>query len=79
MSEPSATTWMERLEAGEVSSRELVELSLARIEESQPRLNAFRVVCAEAALEEADHADARLGRDDGASTPPLLGGPCSSG
>ena len=37
----------------EVSSRELVELSLARIEESQPRLNAFRVVCAEAALEEA--------------------------
>ena len=44
----------------EVSSRELVELSLARIEESQPRLNAFRVVCAESALAEADRADARL-------------------
>ena len=36
------------LAAGEVSSRELVELSLARIEATQATLNAFRVVCAEA-------------------------------
>jgi amidase len=63
------------LAAREVSSRELVELSLARIEESQPRLNAFRVVCAEAALEEADRADARRGAGDGGGTPPLLGVP----
>jgi amidase len=65
-----------RLLAGrEVSSRELVELCLARIEESQPRLNAFRVVCAETALEEADRADVRLRGGDGGASSPLLGVP----
>ncbi|HTT96154.1 MAG TPA: amidase [Solirubrobacterales bacterium] len=59
----------------EVSSRELVELSLGRIEASQPRLNAFRVVCAEAALAEADRADARLRGGDGGAHSPLLGVP----
>src|ERR1700761_6112038 len=59
----------------EVSSRELVELSLARIEEAQPRLNAFRVVCAEDALAEADRADIRLRGGDGGSNSPLLGVP----
>ena len=69
--------------AGEISSRELVELSLQRIEHAQPRLNAFRVVFAERALMEADQADARRaagGRrsSDGAETAaqrPLLGVP----
>ncbi len=43
--------------AGEVSSRELVELYLERIERAAtPRLNAFRVVFAERALLEADQA-----------------------
>jgi amidase len=60
------------LRSGEVSSRELVELSLGRIEEAQPRLNAFRVVCAESALEEADRADAKLRAGD---VLPLLGVP----
>jgi amidase len=55
-----------------VSSRELVELSLRRIAASQPTLNAFRVVCDEAALKEADAADERLVKGDGA---PLLGVP----
>ena len=36
----------ELLGAGELSSRELVQLYLQRIERSQPRLNAFRVVFA---------------------------------
>jgi amidase len=58
-----------------VSSRELVELSLARIEASQPRLNAFRVVCAEAALEDAESADVRLRGGDGGENAPLLGVP----
>jgi amidase len=49
----------ELLDAGELSSRELVELYLQRIERAQPRLNAFRVVFAERALLEADQADAR--------------------
>jgi amidase len=59
----------------QISSRELVELSLDRIEKSQPRLNAFRVVCAEAALEEADRADVRLRGGDGGENSPLLGVP----
>jgi amidase len=59
----------------EVSSRELVGLSLARIEESQPRLNAFRVVFAEDALAAADAADVRLRGGDGGPSSPLLGVP----
>lgn len=59
----------------EVTSRELVELSLARIEAAQPRINAFRVVCAEAARAEADRADVRLRGGDGGAHAPLLGVP----
>src|SRR5688572_1148150 len=40
---------------GEVSSRELVELSLERIERFDRQLNAFGAVYAEQALAEADH------------------------
>ena len=49
----------ELIASGEVSSRELVELYLERIERLNPKLNAFRVVFAERALLEADQADAR--------------------
>ncbi len=58
--------------AGEVSSRELTELYLARIERHDGVLNAFRVVFAERALLEAGQADAR--RSAGAPRP-LLGVP----
>ena len=51
----------ELIAAGEISSRELVELYLERIERLDPRLNAFRVVFAERARLEADQADARRG------------------
>src|SRR5215210_4840550 len=44
----------ELVRAREVSARELVELSLARIERFDPQLNAFGAVYAEQALEEAD-------------------------
>jgi amidase len=57
---------------GEVSSRELTERSLARIEATQSTLNAFRVVCAEQALADADAADRRLADGERA---PLLGVP----
>ncbi|TPQ18076.1 amidase [Streptomyces sporangiiformans] len=48
------------LAEGEVSSRTLVEETLARIEATQGTLNAFRLVRAEAALAEADAADREL-------------------
>ena len=44
----------ELVRSGEVSARELVELSLRRIERFDPQLNAFGAVYAERALEEAD-------------------------
>jgi amidase len=62
----------ELIAAGEISSRELVELCLRRIERTQPTLNAFRAVFAERALLEAEQADARRGAGAGR---PLLGVP----
>ncbi len=58
--------------AGEVSSRELVELCLRRIAQHDSKLNAFRVLFAERALLEAEQADAR--RSAGGERP-LLGVP----
>jgi amidase len=60
------------IRAGEVSSRELVEAVLARIDRLDPALNAYRVVLAERALAEADQADARRGAG---GQRPLLGVP----
>jgi amidase len=58
--------------AGEVSSRELVELYLERIARIDPELNSYRVVLAERALSEADQADSRRAAGD---ERPLLGVP----
>ena len=60
------------IRAGEISSRELVELYLERIERLDPELNAFRSVLAERALADAGQADARRGAGD---ERPLLGVP----
>ena len=62
----------ELVRAGEVSSRELVELYLGRIERLEPELNAFRLVMAERALADADQADARRAAGEDR---PLLGVP----
>jgi amidase len=62
----------ELVRRGEVSSRELVELALRRIERLDPALNAFGAVYAERALREAAAADARVGAQERA---PLLGVP----
>jgi amidase len=55
---------------GEVSARELVEATLDRIERLDPQLNAFRVVFAERALDEAERLDS-----SGAGDRPLAGVP----
>jgi len=63
---------VELIAAGEISSRELVELYLERIARLDPLLNAFRVVFSERARLEADQADGRRGVGD---RRPLLGVP----
>src|SRR3954463_12522025 len=71
----------DRLRAGDVSSRELVEAHLDRAEAENRALNAWLTIDRERALAEADAADARLaaGRAEGAKlradTHPLLGVP----
>jgi amidase len=62
----------ELVRAGDVSSRELVELCLERIARLDPQLNSFRVVMAERALADAEQADARRSAGD---ERPLLGVP----
>ena len=57
---------------GECSAREVVEATLRRIEEFDPLLNAYRVVFAESALEQADAVDSGGGS---AQDRPLLGVP----
>ena len=53
-----------RLAAGEVRSAELVDAALHRIEATQPTLNAFRLVRADAARAEATAADVALARGE---------------
>jgi amidase len=60
------------LDRGEITSQELTEIFLERIERHDPALNAFRVVFAERARAEAAQADARRRSGD---TRPLLGIP----
>ncbi|MFC5177466.1 amidase [Nocardioides taihuensis] len=59
--------------AGEVSAREVVDASLARIASLDPRLNAFSVVLADRARAEADERDAA--RAAGEPVGPLHGVP----
>jgi amidase len=58
--------------AGELKSRDLVEIYLDRIERYDPKLNSFRIVFRERARMEADQADARREAGD---RRPLLGVP----
>jgi len=62
----------ELVRAGEVSSRELVELCLERIERLDPELNAVRKSMGERALADAEQADSRRAAGD---ERPLLGVP----
>jgi amidase len=62
----------EMVRAGEVSPKELVQLSLDRIARLDPELNAFRKVFAEKAMLEAEQAEARV---QAGEERPLLGVP----
>jgi amidase len=62
----------EMVRAGEVSPKELVQLSLDRIARLDPELNSFRKVFAEKALLEAEQAEARIRAGE---ERPLLGVP----
>ncbi|HEX3041967.1 MAG TPA: amidase family protein [Solirubrobacterales bacterium] len=62
----------EMVRAGEVSPKELVQLSLDRIAKLDPELNSFRKVFAEKALLEAEQAEARIKAGE---ERPLLGVP----
>ena len=62
----------ELLAARQVSSRELTELFLERIQRLEPKLNAYCLVLGESALAQADEADRRIGAGEGA---PMLGVP----
>ena len=63
---------IELVRTGAVSARELVELSLRRIERIDTELNSFVAVYGERALEQADEADARVAKGE---CPPLTGIP----
>ena len=67
-----AARQLELLRERALGARELVELCLRRIERLDPELNAFRLVDAGGALEQADAAKRRL---DAGDTAPLLGVP----
>ncbi len=64
--------WARRLQTREISSRELTELYLGRIERLDSGINSFVTVTPEQALAAADAADQRLAKGERA---PLLGLP----
>ncbi|HKJ35298.1 MAG TPA: amidase family protein [Solirubrobacterales bacterium] len=65
----------EFLREKEISSAELVELYLERIERINPKLNAFTDVLADEAREAAAAADERIAGGEGGEDAPLLGVP----
>lgn len=71
----SATELAGLIKRREVTSAEVVEAHIRRIEEVNPALNAMVKTRFDAAREEAARADERAAR--GGTTPPLLGVPCS--
>jgi amidase len=60
----SVTSLAEGVRSGQVTSRSVTELVLARIAERDPAIGAFQVVRGQKALDEADAVDARVDRKD---------------
>jgi fatty acid amide hydrolase 2 len=78
LTERSATALAAAIRAGETSAREVVEAHVALLRRRNPTLNAVVADRYEAALADADAADARIAAaEDPATLPPLLGVPCT--
>src|SRR5215213_7582058 len=74
----SATELAAAIRAGEASAREVVEAHVALLRRVNPTLNAVVADRYDAALAEADAADARVAAaEDPATLPPLHGVPCT--
>lgn len=70
----SATALAERIRQRELSSRELVQLSIEKLQRWNPKLNALVADRFSQALQEAERADKRIKSDSGT---PFLGVPCT--
>ncbi len=68
-----ATALADRVRSRELASRQLIEVTLDRIEELEPQFNAYRIVLADEARAEADRLDRLSGGDLAAL--PLAGVP----
>jgi len=77
LTQRSAAALASAIRAGQVSSREVVEVHIEMCKDRQPRTGAIAVDRFEAALAEADAADARIAAAGGGELPPLLGVPCT--
>ena len=67
------SAWRQQLQSGEISSRELVDQHLKRLENSEPSLNAFVEVTSEKARADASSIDEA--RAAGETLGPLAGLP----
>ena len=73
----SATRLARMIRTREVSSREVVDAHIRRLEEVNPRINAVVAFRFDQARREAREADDRVVREDASSLPPLHGVPCT--
>ena len=77
ITERSATDLARAIREGELTSRAVVEAHVAQARWLNPKLNAIAVDRFDAALEEADAADARVRGARTEELPPFLGVPCT--
>ena len=77
LNQASAVELARRIRTGASTSREIVEAHLAQIDRVNPGLNAVVAFRREAALAEADRADALVREKPAASLGPLHGVPCT--
>src|SRR3954469_4559903 len=75
--ERSASDLARAIREGELTSREVVEAHVAHARRRNPGLKAIAADRFDAALEEADAADARIPMGGGTDLPPFLGVPCT--